>query len=77
MTPIPYIHDYTALSVPERIVLAQDLWDSVIGEAETLPLNPSEAQWLKQRITYADRLDAEWFGLQEILAGIHSRRQDR
>ena len=74
MIPSLDASDFAEYSAAERILLAQDLWDSVIGVAEPSALLPSELQWLRHRVDYADRLDAEWFVWDDILAGIKARR---
>ena len=41
--------DYSGLSAAERILLAQELWDSVHREALTSPLTPEQRQRLDRR----------------------------
>jgi putative addiction module component (TIGR02574 family) len=41
------------LSLPERLQLVEDLWDSIAAEAETLPLS----DWQKAEL---DRREAEY-----------------
>jgi putative addiction module component (TIGR02574 family) len=38
------------LSVEDRIVLAQELWDSAAREAEQAPLTPAQRQELERRL---------------------------
>ena len=52
--------DLDELSAAERILLVQELWDSVVSDAESLPLTLEERRWVDERVGYADRLDAEW-----------------
>jgi putative addiction module component (TIGR02574 family) len=42
------------LSATERIQLAQDLWDSVLVEADRLPLIPKHREELERRLSALD-----------------------
>jgi len=50
--------DFTALSPDERIQLAEDLWDSLAGVADTMPVPEAHARELDRRIA-AYRQDRE------------------
>jgi putative addiction module component (TIGR02574 family) len=41
--------DYSHLSVPERILLAQELWESVYDQAAEIPITEAERQELERR----------------------------
>jgi hypothetical protein len=60
--------DLDALSSAKRLLLVRSLWDSLVDSAEPTPLTPSELRLLEVRVAYADRIDAEWFSLKQILA---------
>lgn len=68
------LKDIESLGQAERILLVQDLWNSVLDSAESLPLNPAEHHWLGERVAYAQRLDAEWFSFEQITAARSARR---
>lgn len=55
MTQSPDDIDYLHLSVAERIVLVQDILDSVVAEAHAEPLTPSQLAEMERR---ADAVDA-------------------
>jgi putative addiction module component (TIGR02574 family) len=38
------------LSIPERIQLAQDIWDSIAAESEKLPLSDAHREELDRRL---------------------------
>jgi putative addiction module component (TIGR02574 family) len=38
------------LSVAERILLVEEIWDSIAAEAESLPLSEAQQQDLKRRV---------------------------
>ena len=46
--------DFTHLSVAERILLAEELWDSVATCAENLPVPQEHLEELKRRIELSD-----------------------
>lgn len=48
----PTDYDFTALSAPERLLLAQQLVDSVLAEAT--PLTPSELMEMNRRAAAVD-----------------------
>lgn len=41
--------DYSQLSPSERIILAEDLWDSAHHHAEAMPLTPEQKQEVQRR----------------------------
>ena len=47
--------DISQLSPAERILLAEDLWDSVTAEQDAPPLTPEQQQELERRLAAADR----------------------
>ena len=47
--------DFSQLSPTERILLAENLWDSVTNEQDAPPLTPTQQEELERRITAADR----------------------
>lgn len=47
--------DISKLSVAERIQLAEDLWDGVAAEADSLPLTEAEAAELARRLADLER----------------------
>jgi putative addiction module component (TIGR02574 family) len=46
--------DFSALTVPERIDLAQRLWESVREQMESAPLSEMEATEIRRRIERID-----------------------
>lgn len=47
--------DISALSVPERIQLAEDLWDSVAAADADIPLTPAQVEELDRRLDDLER----------------------
>ena len=42
--------DIMALSIPERIILVEEIWDSIAAEQEATPLTPEQLAEIDQRI---------------------------
>ena len=47
--------DFSHLSPDERILLAEDLWDSVTAQQDAPPLTPAQKEELRRRLAAADR----------------------
>jgi putative addiction module component (TIGR02574 family) len=47
--------DFSQLTPAERILLAEDLWDSVAAEQDAPPLSPEQKEELQRRLAAADR----------------------
>ena len=56
------------LSVAERIQLAQDLWDSIAEEAQTLPLTEEQRAELDRRLADAEQSPGEGHSWTEVKA---------
>ena len=41
--------DYRKLSIPERLQLVEDIWDSIAQDAKALPLTPEQQAELDRR----------------------------
>ena len=42
--------DYRRLSIAERLELVEDIWDSIAGDADALPLTDAERALLGERL---------------------------
>jgi putative addiction module component (TIGR02574 family) len=49
MSDAPKPFDYSQLSIPERILLAQEPWESVYDQAETIPLSEAQRREIERR----------------------------
>jgi putative addiction module component (TIGR02574 family) len=47
--------DINRLTPAERIMLAEDLWESLASDHEPLPLTPAQSEELDRRLAAADR----------------------
>jgi len=55
MSHPPHPIDFSHLSPAERILLAEDLWDSVTAEQDAPSLTPAQQEELQRRLAAADR----------------------
>ncbi len=44
------VEDTLTLSIPERIQLVEDIWDTIVSEAETLELRDPEKKLIDERL---------------------------
>jgi putative addiction module component (TIGR02574 family) len=61
------------LSVPERIQLAEDLWDSIATEPDALPLTESQRTEIERRLAEHDRDPESAIAWEEARARLHRR----
>lgn len=67
MNPIK-MSDVLSLSVPERVQLVQDIWDSVEAESEAVPLTTADSQELDRRWQAYEREPEAGFTWAEVKA---------
>ncbi len=61
------------LSVPERIQLAEDLWDSIAAEPDALPLTEAQRAEIDRRLAEHDRDPTSAIPWEEVRARLHQR----
>ena len=44
------LEEITKLSIPERIQLVEDIWDSIAAEGTEVPLTPAQREELQRRV---------------------------
>ena len=49
--------EYKNLSIPERILLAEEIWDSIADEAPEIELSTGQKNLLKERLVEYKTLD--------------------
>lgn len=62
------------LSIPERILLVQDIWDSIAAEPEAVELTEWQKEELDRRLESYRRNPDDWQPWHEVLAEIRGRR---
>ena len=75
MTPLP--DDLSRLSVPERIALAQALWDSIEAPSHAALLSDAQRAELERRVADDDALPDDVIPWEEVKAAIASRLRRR
>jgi putative addiction module component (TIGR02574 family) len=58
--------DFSLLSPAERILLAEDLWDSVAQEQDAPDLTPAQKEELHRRLAAADRGEMTYSPWQDV-----------
>jgi putative addiction module component (TIGR02574 family) len=53
------IADIKALSIPERILLVEEIWDSIAAEQEAIPVTDAQRDDLDRRIARSDASPGE------------------
>ena len=66
--------DFSKLSPVERILLAQDLWDSAHEEAQALPLTPEQQVEIEQRIAALDAGTMPAYPWEEVKQRLMTRK---
>jgi len=61
------------LSVPERIQLAEDLWDSIASEPEALPLTDAQRSEIERRLAEHARDPEAAIPWEEVRARLRQR----
>ncbi len=69
--------DFTELSVPERIQLVEDLWDSVAAETPPLTLTPDEVAELERRLAEMDANPDSGIPWEQVKADIERHLHSR
>ena len=67
---IPEIHK---LSIPEKILLLEDLWDSIIADEDAIPVPESHRQEIRRRIASLDSI-GKLLTLDELKSRIDARK---
>lgn len=61
------------LSIPEKIILVEDLWESIAAEASVMPIPESHKSELKRRLAIFDNHPGDLISLEELKSGIANR----
>ena len=68
------IPEIKKLSIPEKILLVEDLWESIAADASVVPIPESHKSELKRRLAVFDHNPGDLISLAELKAGIALRR---
>ena len=61
--------EISKLSIPEKILLLEDFWDSIISEEDAIPIPESHKQEIRKRIASLDSI-GKLLTLEELKARI-------
>ena len=68
------VADMADMSVPERIHLVEDIWDSIAAEAESVPISPEQMAEIDRRIRSMRKNPGAGIPWEVAKARIRSRR---
>ncbi|MGQ3685309.1 MAG: addiction module protein [Candidatus Loosdrechtia sp.] len=62
------------LSIPEKILLVEDLWDSISSDESTIPVPQSHITELDKRLTRHQAMPGELLSLEELQKRIKAKK---
>lgn len=62
------------LSMPEKILLVEDLWESIAADASVMPIPESHKSELQRRLALFDHHPGDLISLEELKSGIANRK---
>jgi putative addiction module component (TIGR02574 family) len=68
------IPEIARLSVPERILLLEDLWDSIASDESSVPVPQSHRDELDRRLTQYEKDPGRLLTLDDLREKIEARR---
>jgi putative addiction module component (TIGR02574 family) len=68
------IPQITKLSTPEKILLVEDLWDSIVSDESVVPVPQSHMNELDRRVKQFQSAPGGLLSLNELQARIESRK---
>jgi putative addiction module component (TIGR02574 family) len=68
------IPEITTLSIPEKILLAEDLWDSIAEDESSVPLPQSQMDELDSRLKNYEANPGSLLSLEELQSRIERRK---
>ncbi len=66
--------DLTQLSIAERIIVVEQIWDSITAEQASIPLTPAQAAELDRRLETYRASPQEGTSLEEIKLRISGKK---
>ncbi len=68
------IPEIARLTIPEKILLLEDLWDSIASEESSVPVPPSYREELDRRLTEYEKNPGRLLTLGDLHGRIRARR---
>jgi putative addiction module component (TIGR02574 family) len=63
------------LSIPEKILFIEDLWESIAADASVMPIPESHKSELLRRLAIFDNHPGDLISLEELKSGIANRKE--
>ena len=64
---------YDKLSIDERILLVEDIWDSIVAEEESVPLTDSQRELLDERLAKYEANPDDVLTWDEVMQEVRAR----
>ncbi len=61
------------LSIPEKILLVEDLWENIAADASVMPIPESHRSELQRRLAMFENHPGDLISLEELKSGIANR----
>jgi putative addiction module component (TIGR02574 family) len=68
------IHEIAKLSTPEKILLLEDLWDSIASDESAVPVPQSHMEELDRRLKRYESAPGTLLSLEELRTRIEKRK---
>ncbi len=68
------IPEIARLTVPEKILLLEDLWDSIASEASSVPVPQSHREELDRRLAEYEKDPGKLLTLEDLRGRVEARR---
>jgi putative addiction module component (TIGR02574 family) len=68
------IHEITKLSTPEKILLVEDLWDSIASDESAMPVPQSHVEELDRRLNRYGSSPGTLLSLDELRTRVEKRK---
>lgn len=68
------IQEITKLSTPEKILLVEDLWDSIASDESVVPVPQSHIEELDKRLKKYESAPGNLLSLEELRAKVEKRK---
>ncbi len=75
MNPQQLQNEINQLTITQKLILAQDIWDSIAMESDQLPLPEWQTQELERRYRQYQQGDLELHDWQEVHAGLRGKQR--
>jgi putative addiction module component (TIGR02574 family) len=74
MSQLPADFDFTGLSVPERLVLVERIWDSIVADHESLEVTQAQKDELDRRLRAIEQRPKQGSPWEEVLARLRAKK---